>query len=211
MSFLINLFEWIETHDSPAVIAGISIGGIVLGIVLILLIIACIKIEKLSGVSSQSPIKILIIAAAPAVASLCSMLKFNINYSIILIIAAAACISVFIWNMLTYKTVYAIFFTIVHIVVGFIAGMSIVALVLLAIIFGALYLFGGFTGGVGTTASSTAATPELVYDVNTGETFNVRQELNGTLTAYGNGRDTIIRPVGGGRYIDDYGHEYLGN
>ena len=207
MNLISNIFSWLETHYSPTLIVGISIGGIVLGIIFIFLVIACIKIEKLSGVSSNSPIKIIIIAAAPIVTSLCAIFSLDINYRFMLIITAVACVAVFIWNMLTYKTVYAIIFTIVHSIVGFLAGMSIIAFVLLAIIFAVIFLFGGFTGGVGNSASS-GGVPASVYDVNTRQTFSV-QEINGNLFAYGYGRNTRIRPIGDGRYLDDYGHEYV--
>lgn len=208
MSLINTIISWIKANYSPGLIVGISIGGIVLGILFILLVIACIRIEKLADESSHSPIKIIIIAVAPVVASLCALFNFDINNNLIFIIMAIACVAVFIWNMLTFRTIYAVMFTIVHVVAGFLAGMSFVAIVMLAILFGAVYLFGGFTGGLG-SAQASGGVPSSVYDVNTSESFNVRQELNGNLTAYGHGREVLIRPVGGGRYIDDYGHDYV--
>lgn len=205
-----NILAWLETHNSPIVAIAISIGVLVLIALFILLVVLCFKIERVSGQPAYSAVKTIIIAIPPVIGSVCALLDFEINYKIILIITVAACIGVFIWNMLTYKTPYALMFTVMHIIFGFLAGLGVAAVVFMGIAFIAIYFFGGAVGGDG-GASSPGGTPEMVVDVNTGESFYVRKELNGNLTVHGNGRDEIIKPLGGGRYIDiDYkGHEYV--
>lgn len=64
-------------------------------------------------------------------------------------------------------------------------------------------------GGSGGTTTSTGV-PSYLRDVSTNESFYTTKGANGTAYVHRNGTDIPIRETSfSGRYIDDYGNEYI--
>lgn len=194
-----------ESSISTAQVIFFMIGALV-GLVLFVLILKfCLRVEKESGRYAYSPIKIGMAAVSPLVFTVTSLLNIEIPLLIFVIAAVVLCLVILIWNIVTYRFFAGILFSVVHIVAGLLAGMSIAALVLVIVLLVLLFLF----GGAGASAGGSGV-PSRVRDVNNGMTYQVVTGANGEAYIEDNGRSCILRSSDySGRYIDDYGNEYV--
>ncbi|MGN0468010.1 MAG: hypothetical protein ACI4GY_04740 [Acutalibacteraceae bacterium] len=203
---MLDFFEHLVENPSVEEILAVGLGGLVIGALFIFAAILCVKIERNSGVNSHSIVKIILIATGPTIVSVLAFFGLEAPTKIGLIASVICAAVVTLWNIFSLGLFRGLLFSVVHIVIGFLAGMSIVAVAGIALIFGVISLFGGLSGGI-SGASSAGAVPEYVRNLSTGETYYVT-EHNGVLWLDECG--VIIRPSDySGRYIDDGGNEYI--
>lgn len=196
-------------------LSGTESAFIVIGIIVLIAIFAffirtCYRLEKISGKSSHTVIKIVMIAAAPTIYIILDMLNLFLPFKWFGIITAVMCVITVIWNVFTYGILGGLMFSFVHIVVGLIACIGLVTVVLIAVVGVALYLFAGGTAGgsVGGSSVSSSSAPEYVRDPSTGETVRVEKGYNGEL--YVGGTSTVLRQGDyAGEYIDSNGNRYI--
>lgn len=207
---LMSLLDKDTSDLSGTESAFIVIGAIGLIAVFAFFIRTCYRLEKISGKSSHSVIKIVMIAAAPTVYIILDILNISLPFKWFGIIAAVMCVITVIWNVFTYGILGGLMFSVVHIVVGLIAGIGLAAVALIAVAGIALYLFAGGTAGGSTGGSSVSSSsaPEYVRDPATGETVRVEKGYNGEL--YVGGTSTVLRKGDyAGEYIDSNGNRYI--
>lgn len=192
----------------------IFIGGVILCFFIIWLFIviakACFEVERISGKSSHTLLKTVIIALIPTVNSIAGVFDFDSIIPEKLLLAAyiIPCVIVAIWNIIVYGLIRGAMFTVVHIVFGGIASLGVSALIFIAIAAVVLFLFGGSVGGSASTSGGSA--PSMVRDVNNGKVYNVVKGVNGELYIEDHGRSCILRSSDyGGEYFDDYGNRYV--
>lgn len=164
------------------------------------------RLEKISGKPSYTIAKIIMIAVAPTIFSVLSVLNIDLPFKWFGIATVVMCVVVAVWNIITYGILGGLFFSVVHIVLGLIASFGIVLVIFIGIAAVALYLFAGGSAG-GSSASSSSA-PEYVRDPATGETVRVEKGANGEL--YVGGTSTVLRQGDyAGEYIDSNGNRYI--
>lgn len=201
-----------ETNvGSIFILAVIAVVAIIVLFLFYIIVKASFNFEKMSGRESHSIIKTVIIAAVPTAFGVLELMKIEVNVSDKLIIAltVAACIAVALWNLKVYGLIGGIMFSVVHIVFGVAASLGVLSLVFVAIFVIAIYFFGsGFADG--SSSSGTSSVPSTVTNVATQERYHVTRGVNGESYINLNGTDAILRPdVYEGRYIDDYGNNYM--
>lgn len=188
----------------------IVLGVIVLIAVFAFIIRTCYRLEKISGKSSHSVIKIIMIAAAPTVYIILDILNLFLPFKWFGIITAVLCVITVIWNVFTYGILGGLMFSVIHVTFGLIAGIGLAAVVLIAVAGVALYLFAGGTAGgsAGGSSVSSSSAPEYIRNPNTGETVYVEKGTNGEL--YIMGTSTVLRHGDyAGEYIDSNGNRYI--
>ena len=189
---------------------GLLIGAIFVGFALFLVLFrVCSRLEEQAGKSAYMPIKAGLVALSPIAVSIVSFFNIDVPLVYILIGTIVCAVAVIIWNIAQFGVLRSIPFSLLHLIVGVFAGVSIVSLVIIIVAFGLLYLFAGTSGGVGTATSGTS--PSYVRDVRTNQSYYVTGDVSGNGTLYlpelGN---RIIRPSDyGGRFHDDYGNDYI--
>lgn len=207
---LMSIFNKDTSDLSGTESAFIVIGAIVLIVVFAFFIRTCYRLEQISGKPSHSVIKIVMIAAAPTVYIILDILNLFLPFKWFGIITAVMCVITVIWNVFTYGILGGLMFSVVHIVVGLIAGIGLAAVALIAVAGIALYLFSGGTegGSAGGSSVSSSSAPEYIRNPNTGETVYVEKGTNGEL--YIMGTSTVLRHGDyAGEYIDSNGNRYI--
>lgn len=203
---MVKFFEYLVENASMKELIAIALGGLVIGALFIFAVARCVKIERNSDVKSHSIVKIILIAIGPIAVSVFAFLGLEAPTKIGLIASVICAVGVTIWNIVSMGFLRGLLFSVVHIVVGFLAGMSIVAVACVVLFIGIISLFGGLSGGLGGSSSS-GSVPEYVRNLNTGESYYVT-ERNGVLWLDECG--VIIRPSDySGRFIDDNRNEYI--
>ncbi|MGN1347971.1 MAG: hypothetical protein ACI4VI_03405 [Acutalibacteraceae bacterium] len=203
---MLDFFEQLIEEPSVGEILTVGIISLVVGAFIIFATVICVRIERNSDVSSHSIVKITLIAIGPTVVSVLAFFGLEAPTKIGLIASVICAAVVTVWNILSLGLFKGLIFSVVHIVVGFLAGMSIIAVAGIALILGIISIFGNFSGGLD-NGSTALTVPEYVRNINTGETYYVT-EHSGVLWLDECG--VIIRPGAyDGRFIDDSGNEYI--
>lgn len=202
---IMSLFSKDTSEISGTQTAVILISIIAAIVVFVLITRLCLRMERISGKPAYSVAKIIMVAAAPMVFTLLATFDVSVSFTLFGVIAGIMCVVVAIWNIITYGILGGFVFSIVHIVVGMIAGISIAALIFCAIA-GIVIFF--FAGASSSESSSGSSTPEYVRNPNTGEMVAVEKGANGEL--YIMGTSNVLRSSDySGRYFDDNGNQYI--
>ena len=184
---------------------------IVLGVIAVIAVFAfftrtSFRLERITGKSSFSVVKIIMIAAAPTIFSVLSLLNIDVSFKLFGIATVITCIATAVWNIFTYGILGGLMFSVVHIVFGLVAGLGIVVLIFVAIAGVVLFFFAGSSSSAG--ASSGSSAPDYVRNTATGETVGVEKGANGEL--YIRGTSSVLRVADySGRYFDDNGNQYI--
>ena len=184
---------------------------IVLGVIAVIAVFAfftrtSFRLERITGKSSFSVVKIIMIAAAPTIFSVLSLLNIDVSFKLFGIATVITCIATAVWNIFTYGILGGLMFSVVHIVFGLVAGLGIVVLIFVAIAGVVLFFFAGSSSSAG--ASSGSSAPDYVRNTATGETVGVEKGANGEL--YIRGTSSVLRVADySGRYFDDNGNQYV--
>ncbi len=197
------------TVSDLGLLAALVIGALLMLFIFYIIVKACKRVEKMSGRPAHNLLKTVIIAAIPTVCGVLELFGINICIpnNIIWACVIGACIFVAVWNFKVYGPIGGIMFTIVHVVFGVVASFGVLSMVFMLIFIVAFFLFGGEIVPKGTTPSSV---PSSVMNVATRERYHVSKGTNGDPYIILNGDWTRLRPgVYEGRYIDDYGNEYM--
>ncbi len=198
------LFSKDTSEINGAQTAAILISLVATIVVFVLIARLCFRMEKISCKPAHSLVKIIMVAAAPLIFVLLSTFDVSLPIALFIVLTIVMCIAVAVWNIITYGILGGLLFSLVHIVTGLIAGISIAALVFFAIVGVVVYFFAG-TLSVGNSSSSA---PEFVRNPDTGETVPVERGANGEL--YIMGTSNVLRSSDySGRYFDDNGNQYI--
>lgn len=203
---MLDFFEQLIEEPSVGEILTVGIVSLVVGAFFIFVTVICVRIERNSDVSSHSILKIILIAIGPTIVSVLAFFGLEAPTKVGLIASVICAAVVTVWNILSLGLFKGLIFSVVHIVIGFLAGMSIIAVAGIALILGIISIFGNFSGGLD-NGNTALTVPEYVRNINSGETYYVT-EHSGVLwlDEYG----VIIRPGAyDGRFIDDSGNEYM--
>lgn len=205
MSFISKLFNTSASELSGAT-WGLIIAGIIIGLIAFIIITKiCLSIERATGKYAFSPVKIGLVAAPLVIFTVAGMFKVNLPYKLILLITAVIAIAVMIWNILTYRPIAGLLFSVMHIGAGLFAGVSIAAVIIMAIFFIILAFFGGSSSGTGSSGSI----PSIVIGENDGCYYHVVQGANGEYYVDGpSGSSPIRNGDYANRYIDSAGNRY---
>ena len=164
----------------------------------------CHNLSVNTGTKSHSAVKIGLVALAPCVFMFVGMFHINIPYAVIVVGVVAASVAVLLWNLKSYGLFGGLLFSVVHIVAGVMAGLSVGGLIVAAVCLAVMAFFGFSSSGGGAAGGDVSA----VRDLATGEVFHVTKGVNGSL--YLTARDCILRTAdGAGRYFDDNGNQYI--
>ncbi len=201
-----DILAWIENHSTLPWIIGFMLGSCLVLLVGIWMIRVCMEILRLTGKSSFTVPKIIIVAVAPTVYYLSEILDFEVNSTLIIILTVAACIIVSVWNLVSFGPLGSIFFSILHIAGGLIAGFGVAAMVFVVIALVAAFFIGG---SASSSSGTSGGRPSSVVDVKTGQGYYTDTDASGALRLPEKG-NAILRPSSyAGRYFDDYGNEYI--
>lgn len=176
-------------------------------ILFVKLVKTCVYFEQASGIYAFTLPKVILIAAAPTIYNVFSMLDVNVDkhFKLCAVTTAIVCTIILVLNIKSFGIVYGTMFSIMHITFGLLASVAISALALVAIIGIVLMLFGG--ASVSSSSYSTSS-PEYVRDPDTGELVYVEKGVNGEL--YIEGTSKVLRKSDyPGRYIDSDNNEYI--
>lgn len=181
-------------------------------IVLILIFIKnvriCFTMENQTGKSAHTLIKTGMIAVAPTIFTVLSLLKIDIPvpFPVFIGISVVMFFIVVIWNIKTYHLLGGLAFSVVHGVFGALACLGVGMLVFVGIFLIAML----FLGGSPCSSTSQTSSPSMIRDVNNGMTYHVQKGVNGELYVEDNGRSCILRASDySGKYFDDMGNEYI--
>ncbi|MGN0444517.1 MAG: hypothetical protein ACI4F5_07885 [Acutalibacteraceae bacterium] len=203
---MLDFFEQLIEEPSVGEILTVGIVSLVVGAFFIFATVICVSIERNSDVSSHSILKIILIAIGPTIVSVLAFFGLEAPTKVGLIASVICAAVVTVWNILSLGLFKGLIFSVVHIVIGFLAGMSIIAVAGIALILGIISIFGNFSGGLD-NGNTALTVPEYVRNINSGETYYVT-EHSGVLWLDECG--VIIRPGAyDGRFIDDSGNEYI--
>lgn len=186
------------------------IAAVALILIFIKIVRICFTMEQQTGKSAHTLIKTIMIAIAPTIFTVLSLLKIEISvpFSVFIGISVVMFIIAAIWNIKTYGILGGLCFSLVHGVFGALACIGIGTLVFVGIGLILVLIFGG--SGAGSGSSSGSGAPTMIRDVNNGMTYHVVKGVNGELYVEDNGRSCILRSSDySGRYFDDNGNEYV--
>ena len=205
-----RLFSMDPSQINGGNLALIAVAMIAVIVTFVLISRYCFRLEKRSGKSAFSLVKIIMVAAAPLVGILLEVFKINAPDLVFTIITLIMCIVVIVWNIATFRILGGIMFSIIHIAVGLLAGLSIAAIIFGIIAFAVIAIFVGASGSAtGGASSSSSSAPEYVRDPSTGESYYVSKGANGQLYLPDKG-DCILRPGDySGHYIGSDGSTYI--
>lgn len=184
----------------------VLIGGII-GITLYgVLVRMCHNFAFNTGKQPHSALKIGLIALAPFLTMVVAMFQIEIPYRYCLILMILCSVIVLIWNLTTLGVFGGILFSVMHIVAGFLAGVSVAAMIIVGI-FAIILIFFGEGGSIDTSENSSVS-GNCVRDLETGEVFYVETGINGV--KYVKDRDAVLRNSDySGQFFDDNGHRYV--
>ncbi len=200
------IYNWIDNHNSTGwLIAYFAFSAIILFAYIWMIRFAAAYLRVTNQFGFTIP-KIIITSIAPVVFCVMSVMDMEPPSTILLIVEIIACLAVIIWNIISYKVGVGILFSILHVTAGFISGLGAAAIVFVAVFAVAMLLIGGSSSA---SSSSSGSRPGYVRDPATGESFYTDTDASGQIRLPERG-DAILRPSSyAGRYIDDYGNEYI--
>lgn len=183
-----------------------------LSVLIIYLVIRAIKtaccIESESGVPAHSLIKSILIGILPGLYFGLSEFDITMPKSIILIASIAVVLIVAIWNFRVFGIFGGIVLTFVHCLYAFLLVLCIMSIAFIILAGAVLFIATAASGSSATTPSS-GSVPSSLRDLRTGERFHVSR-LDGSPRIDRYGTWVLIRSTDfSGRYIDDYGNEYV--
>lgn len=202
-----------KADASTFITAGIAVIGALLGIFLFIrLIRICFIMEKQTNRKAYSIVKTGLIAAAPSVYTILTLLKVDISVpsSVFIAISVAMFFIVVIWNIKTYHILGGIAFSVVHGVFGALACLGVGMLVFVGIFLVVMVFVGASSDPVTGPPSAPSTVPSTVRDVKTNMTYHVTKGFNGLPYIEDHGRSCLLRTSDyPGRYFDDMGNEYI--
>ncbi len=200
------VFNWIQSHNSPGWMVFYLLATVFVVFALIWLLRGCMEYVKITGRSSLSAVKVIIVGIAPSIYCVMAMLEQEPPVAILLPIGIAVCIGVTVWNIISFGPIVGIMFSILHIAGGLLSGLGVAAMVFVVIALVAAFFFGG---SASSSTGSSGGRPSSVVDVKTGQGYYTDTDASGALRLPEKG-NAILRPSSyAGRYFDDYGNEYI--
>lgn len=183
-----------------------------LSVLIIYLVIRAIRtacyIESASGISAHSLIKSIVIGMFPGLYF--GLYKFDIIMpkSIVIIASLAVVLIVAIWNFKSFGILGGLVLTFVHCLYAFLLVLCVMSIAFI-ILAGAVLFIATAASGSSVTTPSSGSAPSTLRDLRTGEIFHV-SKLDGSPRIDRYGTWVLIRSTDfSGRYIDDYGNEYV--
>ncbi len=201
-----TIITWINGHMSIPWLICYFVGIILFAAIFYFAIKFAIEFNKITDFSTYSILKICLIAIAPAIYLILSALNLSPSTTLFLIISIIICIIVIIWNFFTLGFIAGLIFSILHISAGILCGISVAALIF-ALIIATVMIF--VSGGSSSSTDNSGSSPSRVECLGDGKLYYVSTNASGQTILPERG-NVIIRPTDySGRYIDDYGNEYL--
>ncbi len=201
------VLDWIQSHNSVGWMVFYLLATVFVVFALIWLLRGCMEYVKITGRSSLSVIKVIIVGIAPSIFCVMAMLEKEPPVALLLPVGIIACVGVTVWNIVSFGPIIGTMFSILHIVGGLLAGLGVASMVFVVIALVVAFFFGGSLSSG--SSSGSGGKPSRVVDVKTGQGYYVDTDASGALRLPEKGH-AILRPSGySGRYIDDYGNEYM--
>lgn len=205
LDFLKSFFSKDASEISTTETIFIFIGVLVAIVVFTLITRFCLRMERASGKKAHSLIKIVMIAAAPTIFSVLTLLDVSVSFGWFGALTVALIIAAAVWNVFTYGIFGGMMFSLMHIAFGLLASAGIVVFVFIAI---AAIVTALFSGGGTESDTGTDEAPEYVIDPETNDVIYVRPGINGTLYL-GDSSNALRKGSYANEYIDSNGKRYI--
>ena len=192
------------------------IGFSILAIVLLLGVIIILRmghhIQRIKGRHAFMLPKSIAVALVPGIYF--GLLSFDIDVErfgkIVAIATAVIVLVVAIMNFKDFGGLGCFVLTFSQCVYGSLIVLGVMSIAFLVVAGAAIAIATLFGGGGDPVGGSSSGVPSSIRDVSTNESFHVTKGVNGTYYVNRYGTDLVIRNSSfAGRYIDDYGNEYV--
>ncbi len=192
---------------------GFSILAIILLLGVIIILRMAYHIERIKGVHAFTLPKSIAVAVVPGIYF--ALAGFDIDVSrygkAVAIATVVIVLIVALMNFRTFGALGCFTMTFSQCLYGSLIVLGVMSIAFIVVAGAAMaiaMLFGG--GGGDPVGGSSSGIPSSIRDVSTNENFHVTKGVNGMYYVNRHGTDVPIRNSSfAGRYIDDYGNEYV--
>ncbi len=197
-------FNWMGNHSSlPWLIGYFAVIAFII-YAYIWMIKFSIEFLKITGKYGFTVPKIIITGLFPSIIGVMSAFDKEPPFKLLVPLCIIACVAVSIWNIISYGIMAGPIFSVLHITAGLLCSI-IAAAIIIVILFAVAMLF----LGADSTTSSSGASAKEVECLSDGQLYYTEKNASGQLTLPQRGY-AILRPSSyAGRFIDDYGNEYI--
>lgn len=190
-------------------IIGLCLAALFLIFLVILAIRIACHIERISDTPAYSLIKSILLGIFPGLYFGLSSMDIVIPENIVIIASMVVFLIVVIWNFRSFGAFGGFILTFVHCLYAFLLVLCVMSIAFI-VVAGAVLFIATAASGSSIASSSSSSVPSTVRNPATGEVYHTLQGVNGEGYININGREIKIRPGAySGRYIDDYGNEYV--
>lgn len=192
------------------------IGFTILGFILLFGVIIVLRlayhIERLSGKKAFVLPKSITVAVVPGIYVALDVLDVDVsNFKTIVVVAAVIIVAfIAVLNLKDFGVLGCLTMTFSQCLYGALIVLGVMSIGFMLVAGAAIAIATVFGGGTASSASPSRGVPSYLRDVNTNESFHTTKGVNGMPYVCRNGTDIPIRESSfAGRYIDDYGNEYV--